>query len=138
MDAKDMEAALPELSPDFIVKPDDVHCLVAFADKARLGSTDIFLKEMGEIQGPSTYAIKTRSTYLGTLREPPNYATKNPWRLVRCLDSLENICVSNTHGDLVTIGLRCDATRLHIIVATNDDVGEAHRGYLEKLWGISS
>jgi OTT_1508-like deaminase len=122
MDAKEMKAALPELSPDFVVQPDDIHCLVAFAQKAQQRSIKIFVKE--------------RRTDLDQISERPNYATKKPWRQARCLDSLANICVSKPHGEVIAIGLRHDTTKLDIIVATNDDVTIHDREYLEKVWGM--
>lgn len=122
MNMKQVESALPKRRPDFVIQSDNIHCLLAFATKAQAQERAIFMHE--------------RRTELFERQQPRNYATKKPWRLAKCLDSLATICVSETKKEVIAIGFRHNGENLDFIVASNDDVQEKTKDYLQNIWAI--
>ena len=70
---------------------------------------------------------------------PPNFSpTRGNGRLSKVLDSLANLCVSQTQHEVIATALRVDnkAQSIELIIASNTDVQTSTVAHLQKMWKI--
>jgi OTT_1508-like deaminase len=68
---------------------------------------------------------------------PPHFSpTQQHWRLAKSLDSLANLCVSETNHEVIATALRVDykAESIELIVASNTNVQDSTVSHLQEIW----
>ena len=68
---------------------------------------------------------------------PPRFSPRRQhWRLAKSLDSLANLCVSETNHEVIATALRVDykAESIELIVASNTNVQDSTVSHLQEIW----
>ena len=63
-------------------------------------------------------------------------STENNHRLSRILDSIANIAISQTRGEVVAVAAQIIKTDIRLIVASNDTLPDSTIAYLVEIWNI--
>jgi hypothetical protein len=68
--------------------------------------------------------------------EPNSSPTRQPWRLSKVLDSLANLCVSETNHEVIATALRVDykAESIELMIASNTNVQDSTVAHLREIW----
>jgi len=103
----------------FTPEQSDVHDLIAAISK-------IEKKELSHV-------ASNRRT-----QKDDEYLTRRNWRLSKVLDSIANLCVSETKHEVIATALRVHdkAKMIELIIASNDTVKPSTEAHLRKMWTL--
>jgi hypothetical protein len=83
-----------------------------------------------------TQVVSERLTRKDEHHEPRSSPTRQGWRLSKVLDSLANLCVSETNHEVIATALRVDyqAGSIELIIASNTNVQVSTAAHLQEIW----
>ena len=83
-----------------------------------------------------TQVVSQRQTPKDEDHRPHSSPTGQNWRLAKVLDSLANLCVSETNHEVIATALRVDYKKrsIELIVASNTEVQDSTVKHLRKIW----
>jgi len=83
-----------------------------------------------------TYVTSDRRTEKDEANPPAFSPTRKHWRLSKVLDSIANLCVSETKHEVIATALRVHnkAELIELIIASNDNVKSSTVEHLRKMW----
>jgi len=111
--------------PMFAPELSDVHDLIAAISK-------IEKKELSHV------AISDHRTQKDDEHQPDFSPTRENWRLSKVLDSIANLCVSETKHEVIATALRVHdkAKMIELIIASNDTVKPSTEAHLRRMWTL--
>jgi len=109
---------------DFTPSQSDVHELIAAIAK-------IEKQELAHV--PSD-----RLTPKDEVHQPAYSPTREDWRLSKVLDSIANLCVSETNHEVIATALRVhnEAKSIELIIASNTNIKPSTVGHLQDMWKL--
>ena len=108
----------------FTPSQSDVHDLIAAIAK-------IEKKEQSHI-------ASDRLTPKDMVHQPVYSQTRENWRLSKVLDSIANLCVSETNHEVIATALRVHdkAQTIELIIASNTDIKSSTLNHLQDMWKV--
>jgi len=108
--------------PMFAPGPSDVQELIAAIAKIE--------------QKEKLLVASDRLTSKDERHQPACSPTRENWRLSKVLDSIANLCVSETNHEVIATALRVDdnAQSIEVIVASNYEVKSSTQDHLRQMW----